>query len=262
MKKISIVGAVVIFVCVGLFIFRQKPSTPVLPDNPSPSPITQNNPDETLGKSVSLDDTLYRYRFVQIPRGGKIRLVDNFSKQQSTQTIIQNNSCRAAINAGYYTDAHLPLGKWDNGTLTLESPGDNRLINSFVSTDETGRMLAITQEEPILYGWYFQTGPLLFLEGEPLPLTIKNDEYARRSILLALSDSSVIFLSLFGESSVLSGPFLGDVPALVSQLATQESWEIDAATNLDGGRASFFWDGSRMIDEVTAVGSVMCATAE
>ncbi len=196
---------------------------------------------------------------MRIPQGTRIRLIGNFSKQASSQTIIRQNSCKAAINAGYYTADSLPLGAWNNGTVALESPGDRQFINSFVSTDETNRMVAITSEEPMLYGWYFQTGPQLYAEGIPFPLRIKNDEPARRSILLKLSDGSTVFLSLFGESSVLSGPLLGDVPGILSAIGQQESWEISDATNLDGGRASFFWDGARMIDEITSVGSVLCA---
>lgn len=262
MKRSAIIGAGILVLLVALVLFRQQQAQPKSAVVPLPSPTIPIVNDTPIGKNVSYENSLYQYRFIRIPQGTRIILVENFSKQESVQTIIQQHACTAGINAGYYTTDHLPLGKWNNGNTALESAGDTRFINSFVSTDETSRMVAITAEEPILYGWYFQTGPQLFGEGSPFPLRIKNDEPARRSILIKLTDESTIFLSLFGQSSVLSGPLLGDAPGILSVIGQQESWEIDAATNLDGGRASFFWDGTRVLDEVTPVGSVLCVTEE
>src|SRR3989344_4783806 len=102
-----------------------------------------------------------------------------------------------------------------------------------------------------------QSGPMLMFEGTPLSLRLANDELRRRVIALLVNDE-LIFMTVVGQDSELSGPYLSDLPGLVEAIAGKNGWQVSQAINLDGGTASAFYTDKVYLEELNPVGSIFC----
>jgi len=106
--------------------------------------------------------------------------------------------------------------------------------------------------------WGFQTGPVLFWQNHPTQIKIVDDKPSRRMVLFKNQNNNVYLLVLVSEDLLSSGPYLQNLPQILTDISSQEAWHISEAINLDGGRASALISSQIQINELTWIGSFLC----
>lgn len=210
---------------------------------PTPAPVTQN-----------ADPFTYSL----IKPAGSVRLIPNFTQKRDSGSLIDANGCRAAINGGFYDTDAKPLGFFYTDGTIIGKQIRSALVNGFFAADEQEIPFISAVLPDITYGFALQTGPLLFMNGEKLPLVIQNDEPVRRMVAAKTTDNRIIFITVYNGNSVYEGPRLADLPEIISGINAKENLEISDAVNLDGGSASAFYNGDTRLSELTPVGSLFC----
>ncbi len=241
----------------GFFIFkssaRKNTNTSTGQIIPTPTQTVENSKPK-----VMLNGKAYAYDYFLVSDVSKISLIPNFTAKLDARTLIEQNNCKAAINGGFYDTAYKPLGLFiSDGTIQYESIS-SRLFNGFIWISKSGDS-GIANNEP--FGNLriaLQTGPLLLMNGTPLPLAIQNDEGRRRMVAAINNKNEMIFLSVFREEATFEGPLLATLPAVVSKINTQENLHVTDAVNLDGGSASVFYTSDFTLRELTTAGSLFC----
>lgn len=103
-----------------------------------------------------------------------------------------------------------------------------------------------------------QTGPILISKGHSVDLKLRSDKPARRSVCVVDKFGMSSWVVVHGASSVFDGPELDKLPDLINEIGKMENIEIYNAINLDGGSASAFKNGAKILNEFNSVGSVIC----
>ena len=242
MKKILLLIIVVIVI---VWWLRQPPvATP-----PQISPL----PSDQL-ESVTYQNKTYRFTYFTVSDLRHLRLIANTSFEDS-KTLIERNQCRYLTNGGFYDENHKPLGWLVSDGQELSAPIASRLFDGFLAISD---LSTITFNRPEnLPRAAVQSGPMLMFEGTPLSLRLANDELRRRVIALLVNDE-LIFMTVVGQDSELSGPYLSDLPGLVEAIAGKNGWQVSQAINLDGGTASAFYTDKVYLEELNPVGSIFC----
>ena len=183
-----------------------------------------------------------------------LTLLTNFNKQLNTTELMSNNHCRYGTSAGFYTKNSQPLGIfYTNGQFISKTVHDQSLFNGFLyKTTEGQLVLSRTVPNFEQLDFLFQSGPLFTPDQK---LTIVGDEMARRIIIGETTAHEWYFIALTQPDNGNSGPYLADIPELITQLP-QKFMQL---LNLDGGAASAFYgvDGTKR-QELTPVGSFLC----
>lgn len=91
-----------------------------------------------------------------------------------------------------------------------------------------------------------------------MTLTSPDDAHARRMIVAKTMDNAYLFLAIYSNESVFSGPTLNELPNVVATLNAKEQLGITDALNLDGGDASALYNGKTQLSELAPVGSLFC----
>ena len=212
-------------------------------------------------KTLQYNGRSYAYMFFKVEELANLELILN-SEKESFRSLVSNNNCVAAINAGFYDALDKPLGLWfANGLLLSNVAEDSALLNGFfnVSRDGLAHIDSDISEEAN-FQLALQSGPLLYNDGTPLPLKLITDKNSRRSLVLVSDKGVVYFVTVFDPQSVFSGPFLVDLPAVLQVFAEAENITPLSALNLDGGFASAFFDGENNLPEFKGVGGAICQT--
>lgn len=215
----------------------------------------------SLSKSVTLENEQFSYAYFTVTDTAKISLIPNFTEKLDTRTIIEQNTCRAATNGGFYDTNYQPLGLFVASGKKLKNEISSRLFNGFVHITRNNEA-RITNESLEDTRITVQTGPLLLSDGTPLPLIIQNDEGRRRMIAGVNEKGNLIFLTVFREDATFEGPLLATLPAVMAKINSQENLRITDAVNLDGGSASVFYTKDFTLRELTTVGSLFCLSAQ
>lgn len=191
--------------------------------------------------------------------GSELALIPNFKEKKTFSTIVSENSCKAAINAGFYTKEELPVGYFKTKDALLRRSKDSLLFDGFftVNTLSTPRITRELPEDEVVLG--LQLGPILFENGSAVLLKIRNDSPERRMALVVDGNNKVYFLTVFGQSNQFFGPNLSDLPGELEKWAKDKKIPIADAINLDGGSASAFFSPTISIAEISPVGGVLCA---
>ncbi len=224
---------------------------------PTPIPTPTLQPTSSL-PTVSFQGQTYSYALFRMPASAALTLIPNYSDRQSFATITGANYCVAAINGGFYQTNNKPLGWFVAEGKTLLSPVQSTLFNGFLVIEKNGQA-SIGQESSTAAYYGLQAGPLLLYNAEGRTLRILEDEQARRSVVASASDGRIILLSVFSPEQVFEGPYLEDLPEVMSLISKKETLDLKNAMNLDGGSASAFLGGETRLGELTYVGSVLCA---
>jgi uncharacterized protein YigE (DUF2233 family) len=185
-----------------------------------------------------------------------LTIILNYPEQKTFDTLVSENQCTAAINGGFYQPGGLPLGWLVTEGKTLSEAIPSVLLNGYLAISDTTRLM---DELPGATRYGLQSGPLLLWNGDVLPLRIRNDELARRSVVAITESGETVFLSVFTGDQVFEGPYLGELPVVVAQINEDQFLGITNAMNLDGGSASAFYSPQHRLGELTDVGSVLCA---
>jgi len=191
--------------------------------------------------------------------GSTLDLIPNFKEKKTFSTIVSENSCKAAINAGFYTKEDLPVGYFKSNGAVLRNQKDSLLFDGFFTVNllSTPRITRSLPVDELHLG--LQLGPIIFENGSPVRLKIRNDSPERRMALVVDGNNQVYFLTVFGQSNQFFGPNLSDFPSEVEKWAKNKNIPIADAINLDGGSASAFFSPNISIAEISPVGGVLCS---
>jgi exopolysaccharide biosynthesis protein len=254
--KRFILFIIILSFCIGIYFTLSKRNQlkQVIPPTPTPLPTQIEKP-----RTIQLNNRTYGFELFTVKNPQTISLIPNFDDAKRSDEIIKTASCSQAINAGFYDKLNRPLGEWKNKTGKIGESIDSALLNGYVSISNTNVSIAYSSSSASHTS--FQTGPMLIFDTKILPLKIRNDEPERRMIAATTSSGQTVFFALFDPDSILRGPYLEDVPSLVSSISAELHLPITSAINLDGGSASAFYNGETSISEITPVGSLLCISS-
>ncbi|HUD19061.1 MAG TPA: phosphodiester glycosidase family protein [Patescibacteria group bacterium] len=237
------------------FLNHQSPATPT-----HSNPPTSITPTATgiapIAHTVSYGDESYAYELIRAnPK--HVSLIPNYTKKLEFMAMITAAGCKAAISGGFYDTDFQPLGlividgNIQNNAIT------SGLLDGFFTIDSTGKA-EITALKPETAALALQSGPVIMANGNPIDLSIHNDEHARRMVVAVAPDQTLVFITVFTSDSVFDGPLLANLPQIIASIAANESVPTLDAINLDGGTASAFFSPNRALSEIRPVGSVFC----
>lgn len=218
--------------------------------------ISQNESKKNVMNSVSWQGLDYEYSLVEVDTK-KLSLVLNLPEKRKTREVMRNNECKILINGGFYGKDDKPIGLMVTDAKVSSQKTASSLLNGFVSMERDGEIMIGTDtvENPEIA---VQSGPLLMIGGEMLPLKIKNDAARRRMVAILTSEKKLMFMSVIEPKSRLTGPRLENLPAIVEMIGKDKGYKFESAINLDGGSASAYYDGEVYIEEANPVGSYLC----
>ncbi|MEK7544107.1 MAG: phosphodiester glycosidase family protein [Patescibacteria group bacterium] len=250
-----LIGIVVVGI-LSLMFLQPKPM-PVAPQHPSPSPtITRKPTPPAQSVDVSIDTITYRVAWALVRDLSSLTLIPNFTQKRTARSLIDSDECTYVVSGGFYTKDDQPTGLFSAQGKTIRTSIPNNLLNGFFSMDQndTASILSSPPGESVRLA--LQTGPILFQNGMPVKLAIRDDEFARRVGLGVMKNGSVVFFIIYDPENTWSGPKLADMPNILSKILPHLT--ITDAVNLDGGSASAFIRDEFSLQELTSVGSFFC----
>ena len=258
MKKVLI--AFILFVTligVVVIMFKLGERPPSLSKNLSEPEAT---PQVKGVSKVSIGSEEYSFAYIKAEVTSKIKLLPNFSKQETSQEIIDKGMCKYLVNAGFYSEKYKPIGLFISQREVLSAKQVNATFNGFflVSEGEIPHILRDVGEEEYRIG--LQSGPILILESTSQKLNLINEEQEKdRRIVTAINEKGEIyFIVIFKEDSVFSGPTLASLPEVLIEIQNSLGEKFVSALNLDGGAASSFWGEEFTLKELSPIGSYFC----
>lgn len=249
------VFSVTVFIGILYFLYPWNPTQfqTASPDNLVPTP-TRSVP---AFPAVSVNGRTYRYSLINTT-GATVRLIPNFDRRDTAFELAKRYGCHQYINGSFYNTSNQPLGLFVSEGSVLGEKSRSPLLNGYLWQENGTKNISFNP--PKNGTWIIQTGPILITGGIPVSLSIINDEAARRMVAMTDTNGNLFFASVFEEKSVLSGPYLSNLPDIVSAIAADNDIAVSDAVNLDGGSASSFYEGEHSLSEITPVGSLFCIT--
>ena len=244
------VSWVISFITALLTWINQGSRIPV-PVTPLPSPVKNV-------KNIQVGGINYGYAVVGGIDPGQLKLVPNFSDKSPSNQLVKDNQCELGINGGFYTPENLPLG-WlvIAGSEISSAKSTSLLLNGYVAVAD-GKVEILESKPKSLVSYGLQTGPVLVSGGKARQLSMAKDELARRMVMGTDKAGKAVFLTVFNPQTEILGPRLADLPQIVVMVAKKEIIDLEAAVNLDGGRASAFYSPDLTLKEADPVGGWWC----
>ncbi len=257
MKRIVVIFLLVL---VGITFIYKKQMTSTYSD--SAIPTTAHNtalptPSEAQ-TTVTSNGTLYAYALFRVKDPERLMLVANPEGEKSFHELVNQNSCKSAINAGFYDTEGKPLGYFKTRDAIIHDQTASALLDGYIWTDTTGGIGISTDLPHQPLDIALQNGPLLISHGEKRTLTIKNDESARRSFAGIAQDNTLWFGIITVPDNTFSGPLLADLPTVIHDIGVRSDISWISAINLDGGSASAYESDTHSVSELTPVGGIFC----
>ncbi len=252
--KPRLIILIICIVALLFFAYRYISISSVISPS-SPQPVPTGTAQHTV-TTLTYQEIIYDYDYFVVNDFRKLKLIPNFDTPTRASTIASKKQCISAINGGFYSEETTPLGAFIGSGYTQSKALTSRLFNGFFAFTDTHA--AIMTDLNTSYTSVLQSGPLLFMNGSSLPLTIQNDKHARRSVVVSTNDEQILFVTFYIRDSIYNGPLLADLPAILEQFASNEEVSIDAALNLDGGSATYFKNKDRELPELSPIGSMFC----
>lgn len=257
MKRVFSIAVIALAILLAGSILGRRPPDVVKKQITQRQPSHETPTPTPTEKSVTVHSETYAYAMIKaLP--GDITLIANYEKKKDAATLFSANHCASGINGGFYDTSNNPLGLVIIDGQTIRKSLLSPLFNGFFWIDADSHAHITTTppdpDSPIA----LQSGPIVRTNQAATFLQIREDKHARRMIAAVDTTAAVYFLTLYTKESVFDGPLLADVPALLEQIASQESLSLTDAMNLDGGSASTFYSPGLKLSELTPVGSVFC----
>lgn len=260
MRRLSIglFGVFCTFSIIAFSVFRIKPIESVIV---KPTPAVLGEPTSSLElRTVHIPhgDLPLTIQVSSVIRAEDITLHSNLNKTETSVEIMTQQSCDLLINGTFYTTENTHGGLFISEYEEVQPFQRNSTYNSIFSINDldTPRITSLVPQDKLRIA--LQTGPLLWTNGKPTVLKMKTDKPARRMIAGVTGENKVVFITMYGTKSVFTGPYLEDVPALLSQINDELDLSLADATNLDGGTASVFTTQSFSLPEASSIGSYFC----
>jgi uncharacterized protein YigE (DUF2233 family) len=228
------------------------------PVTPQPSAIQTPAPNPTpVYPHVTIDGHAYTVFIYRVGAGQDISLIANFGLKKTSNDIRAEYRCAAVINTGFYSTEDKPLGMFITDGNEIGPAIRSQTFNGYVS--QTGSVVSITRSAPDLpVSWAVQTGPVIFENGSPVRLSIRNDETARRSVFALDKNGLPVIMMVVSDEQSTTGPELAKLPEVISAIDSGQSLDLRDAINLDGGSASAFISPDAELSELSGVGSFFC----
>jgi exopolysaccharide biosynthesis protein len=244
---------IIVLVSVGLAYTRnQVAGVKDIKDTVTPTSVVIPS---LITKTVEVDGKTWGYETLRI-EDQKVKLIGNYGVNNNSEEIMSLEKCTSGVNAGFYQENGKPVGGVKILDKIVNKHSSNKLFNGFVGVSN--------DEHEIGYGWsdkysyVIQTGPVLINNSQVVALSLAKDKQARRMVAATSRDGTLVYLTIFGDKSVLDGPFLDDTGDVISKISILEKLDIVSAINLDGGTASAWYSPSLTIKEWQPVGSWWC----
>lgn len=241
---------VLIGIIVAILLLWPMASLTQTPGPTPPTPTLSSAPPEN-----SADLETYRVAWT-IADPKDVTLIPNFTQKRTARALIDNNECSEIVNAGFYTKDNQPTGLFIANGKTIREHIPNTFLNGYLVIDQnnTVSIRSSPPEAPVRIA--LQSGPILMRNGNPLPLSIRDDEFARRVVVAVDRQGNVVFLAVYDPENPYEGPKLADLPTVLNEVRSR--LDILDAINLDGGSASTFIRDDLSLEELTSVGSFFC----
>ncbi|MBI2028939.1 phosphodiester glycosidase family protein [Candidatus Gottesmanbacteria bacterium] len=250
----AIILIIIAIAIAGFIVYSKNIETTIMP---SPTPfITGFFPTPANAKNrieITYNNQTYNIFYSPL-NNNTIELIPNFTQKISSDDLISEHNCKAAINGGFYTTDNTPLGLFiANGKhYSSEVINDRNLLTGFFWVDNSKKPM-ITDQNPQNSDLVIQTGPILY-KGYPFSAEI--DEYARRSVIARNDNSNYYLLMVTLKDDIYSGPQLADLGEII--YSNDNPLKFMEAINMDGGSASTFFDNGFHIQELSSIGSLLC----
>ncbi|QQG47375.1 MAG: phosphodiester glycosidase family protein [Candidatus Woesebacteria bacterium] len=253
MSKKLLVFIIVLLVLILIYLKNstvtknQEISSPTLP------PISEK--DNT--KSLFFQNQEYRFAFFKASPQD-LSLIPNFKDKKNSVDIKNENNCNSLVNAGFYTTENKPIGLFKTNEELIKNYYPNLTFNGVFSISQQNIASIEDNFSDQNARLALQSGPILIKKSVLQKLTINNDKTSRRVILALNSNNEVYFLVIFRQDSKYLGPYLNDLPKIISDLGASQNLNLSDAINLDGGTASAFYSNETSLEELAPVGSFFC----
>jgi uncharacterized protein YigE (DUF2233 family) len=263
-RKPAFVFAVFMIISLGVYLVGYnsrdgKPSEPEENQNTSQldeAERTEENPEPNQeGKTTSVGKQ--RLDWLLVRDLSKVSLFSNLDRREPSNTLQGSFDCPSIVSAGFYSKENTHIGLFMTNGEVLSNASKNALFNGFF-TMSNDNVPSITNISPSDARFSVQTGPILIRNSTPLGLSIRNDEPARRLVAATTREGNIVFIVVYDERSVFSGPRLGDLPEIVFDMSNNTELDITDAINLDGGSASVFVNQRLNLRELTKIGGFFC----
>lgn len=197
----------------------------------------------------------YEIKFFKLREG--VVLYDNTLRKFTMDEILEEKKCVKLINAGFYKKIegkNSLIGYFRNSAGILSNFEENRILNGFVNINKPSITTKLGESSNLS----FQTGPILIFDREKKNINISFDKNSRRMIAFMDEKQNMYFAVIYKKDSVFLGPTLEELSQIVFDFGGREKIDIVNAINLDGGSASFYYDGQTKLIELNFVGSYLC----
>lgn len=220
---------------------------------PSPTGLTSDSTRPTFSPSQSKNNVQY----VTVRDTGKIILFSNLEEQFTSMEGKDTNGCIYLVSGGFYTQSAKFIGLFVTENKKLSDSITDPTFNGFFTIDSLG-IPTITATSPENSRIALQSGPILYKDGKPLTLSLKNDENARRVVVTVNRLNQVTFIVFYNQNNPIDGPKLADLPKILDSLKKDTNLDFDNALNLDGGSHSAFITETVNLKEISSIGSYFC----
>lgn len=252
-KFIGSVFVLIIFLFLGLF-FRNK----LINRNESFDQRVLGFPEENKKEiNINFNNSLYRVNWYEVNNIDNLTLTVNSGKYTSSE-FIKNNNCKFLSSGGYYKSDFSPTGFLISEYKEMSSFVASSLADGIFSVNDfaTPRITRSVPRDRLRLA--LQAGPFLKENGEYINLSLRNDEEARRVVVGVTGENKAIFMIIYNPNSALIGPFLKDLPQVISEFEKETGITFADLVNLDGGSPTVFATESKNLPESTLVGSFFC----
>lgn len=267
MKKIILVLVLIIILLGGLYYWNLFKG--IIQVNNETSNNTLNNTEalnkqryteinKTIGsRKINIGNSIYLYSLYEVGKNQKVTLITNLENKLSSFQIKERYNCKGLFNANFYDTNDRHLGLFKSGDNEFSPVLASNFFNGFFYDIDDNFVISRTEPESFS-NFVLQSGPILFENGVPYSLKIKDDKEARRVAVFVTDNGNLFFAVLFKEEDNISGPMLSDLPFALSEIARLNKFNINSAINLDGGSASVFQTEEISLTEVKLVGGFFC----
>ncbi len=220
-------------------------------NSPTPNPPSENVVE------FEWQGAVLRAAWIRVDSPSALVLYPNFTQRVSAQAAKEDKGCRMLVSGGFYTKENTPIGLFVSEGEKMADFRKSALFNGFFTVPYEGNV-SVSVEPPKEARVALQGGPVLIKDGEIHELAIRNDEPARRIVVGIEDTDKIIFITLFDKSAPLRGPYLEELPQVITRVQEITGMRLNDALNLDGGSASAFYTQDTALPEFAPVGSYFC----
>src|SRR5258706_8251551 len=110
----------------SIFYVPNKPETAQSVEQIIPTQLPKNK-----NREIAVNNEHFNYSLFSVTNISSVTLIPNFSKKESSTTIMEKNNCKQAINGGFYDKHNNPLGLFISDSQKIGQQIPSTLLNGF-----------------------------------------------------------------------------------------------------------------------------------